>query len=700
MKIVIVHDWLVTVGGAEKVLSQILAVYPEADIFSIIDFIPEDKRHILRYKTVKTSFIQKLPFAKTKYRLYLPLMVYAIEQFDLSSYDLVISSSHAVAKGVITGPNQLHICYCHTPMRYAWDLQHQYLQENRALRGVKSLVMRWLLHKIRIWDLRTANGVDYFIANSKYIGKRIYKCYRRESSVIYPNVDTTNFVLDKDIARDNFYLTASRFVPYKKLDLIIKSFRHMPDKKLLVVGTGPDFEKCKKNASNNVTLLGFQDDATLISLMQTCRAFIFAAEEDFGITPVEAQSCGAPVIAYGRGGALETTIDLKNENPTGVLFYEQTEAAIVDAVNLFEKNIDKFDAIYSRNNADKYSTHRFKSEMHAFIAQKVKQHFEGAINTQQNIEEKIHRIKVSICIPTLNAMTHSAVSFIPLLTSIKSANLHRVLIIDSASTDNTVEVVNNYGFETCSIKREEFDHGVTRQYAASILRDSDYVIYLTQDVLMIDRVSIDNLVEYTIKYGLSAAYGRQNPHFKANILAKHLRHFNYGKQSYIRSFNDRFIYGLKSAFTSNSFAIYSLKDLFDVGGFPDNVLFGEDMYLSSQLLQNGYKVGYCANAVVWHSHDYNIVQNFKRYFDTGVFHKTYSSLINQFGAPEKEGVRFVRSALFYLLKRNVLYIPSFILHTCAKYLGYRLGLHYKSLGIKWCRRFSMHPHSKFWNIRK
>lgn len=256
MKVAIVCDWLVTYAGAEKVLEQILNIFPEADIFALVDFLDEDNRSFIKNKKVVTSFIQKLPKAKIKYRNYLPLMPLAIEQLDVTTYDLVISSSHCVAKGVITGPNQIHISYVHSPIRYAWDLQHQYLKESGLIKGVKGKIAKAILHYMRMWDVRTANGVDFFIANSEFIAKRIKKCYRREAAVIYPPVDVEAFKMREE--KEDFYLTASRMVPYKKMDLIVEAFSRMPDKKLVVIGDGPDFGKIKSKATNNITLLGYQ----------------------------------------------------------------------------------------------------------------------------------------------------------------------------------------------------------------------------------------------------------------------------------------------------------------------------------------------------------------------------------------------------------------------------------------------------------
>lgn len=365
-RVAVIHDWLTVYAGAEKVLEKIFEIWPDADLFSTVDFLPDDLRHFVKGKRAKTTFIQRLPKAKTKYRNYLPLMPIAIEQLDLSAYDLVLSSSHAVAKGVITGPDQLHVSYVHSPIRYAWDLQHQYLTEAKLTSGIKGIVARCILHYMRLWDLRTANGVDAYIANSKFIARRIRKTYRREVSVIYPPVDVARFALRTD--KDDFYFTASRMVPYKKIPLIVEAFAGMPEKRLIVVGEGPEFEKAKEVATPNVTLLGYQSTEVLIDHMQRARAFVFAAEEDFGITPVEAQACGTPVIAYGKGGALETVRGGANEQErTGFFFYEQTPEAIREAVMLFEKNGQEIRPESCRANAEQFSPEIFVEKLRAFV---------------------------------------------------------------------------------------------------------------------------------------------------------------------------------------------------------------------------------------------------------------------------------------------------------------------------------------------
>lgn len=361
-RVAVIHEWLVTFGGSEKVLAEILALYPDADLFAVVNFLSPEDRSRLPCKTIKTSFIQSLPFAAKQYRSFLPLMPLAVEQFDLSQYDLVISSSHAVAKGVLTGPDQLHVCYCHSPIRYAWDLQHQYLRETHLTQGIKAVLARLMLHYVRLWDTRTAHGVDLFIANSSYIARRIRKTYRREAVIVYPPVDVAGFPLCAE--KEEFYVTASRMVPYKRIDIIVEAFSQMPDRRLIVIGDGPEMRKLRAMATDNVMFLGYQNDAVLRDHLQRARAFIFAAEEDFGILPVEAQACGTPVIAYGAGGALETVATARNtqgKSATGLFFLEQTAMAVRSAVVRFEAL--HFDPHECRLWAERFSRNSFADAM-------------------------------------------------------------------------------------------------------------------------------------------------------------------------------------------------------------------------------------------------------------------------------------------------------------------------------------------------
>ncbi|HBQ8569796.1 TPA: glycosyltransferase family 4 protein [Klebsiella pneumoniae] len=364
----IVADWLVTYAGAERVIKEFIELYPESELYSVVDFLSDESRSHFLGKRATTSFIQRLPLADKRYQKYLPLMPLAIEQLDVSSHDVILSSSHAVAKGVLTGPDQLHISYVHSPIRYAWDLQHQYLREAGLNKGLKAHLVKWLLHKIRLWDYRTANGVDHFIANSQFIARRIKKVYGRHSDVIYPPVDVERFTLKEN--KDDFYFTASRLVPYKRIDLIVEAFSSMPEKKLVVIGDGSEMGKIKSKAGKNIDILGYQPNSIMLECMQNAKAFVFAAEEDFGITPVEAQACGTPVIAFGKGGSLETVRPIGEKNPTGVFFEKQDIQSVVDAVKKFDKLSDSFESGACRDNSLRFSTDRFQHEIKNYIEDK------------------------------------------------------------------------------------------------------------------------------------------------------------------------------------------------------------------------------------------------------------------------------------------------------------------------------------------
>ncbi len=362
-RIAIVHEWFTTLGGSEKVIEQLLQVFPDADLFSLIDFLPEKDRAWLAGRRVQTSFLQKFPLINLRnYRSYLPFMPLAIEQLNLSGYEIIISNCHAVTKGIITSPEQLHISYIHTPTRYAWDMQNAYL-ENSRINRVKGMLARVLLHYVRLWDVAAANRPDVLIANSGFIANRIRKTYRRASQVIYPPVDTDFFTPNG--SRDDFYFTASRFVPYKRIDLIVEAFRAMPDKKLVIGGDGPELERLKPLFGGNITWLGYQPSEVLRDHLRRCKAFIFAAKEDFGITPLEAQACGAPVIAYGEGGATETVRGNTSDHPTGIFFAKQTASALQEAVQTFEGLT--FLAEDCRSHAERFSNQRFRNEFAAFV---------------------------------------------------------------------------------------------------------------------------------------------------------------------------------------------------------------------------------------------------------------------------------------------------------------------------------------------
>lgn len=361
MKVALVQDWLTTMGGAEKVFKEIIKLYPNADVYTLVYNDDIIEKLGIKKEKVTASYIQKLPFARTKHRNYLPLFKKAIESFDLTEYDLIISSSYSVAKGVLSHGNQTHICYCHSPVRYAWDLYHQYMKISNLKRGPKTWMVKRELHKLRIWDVISANRVDYFISNSDFIKTRINKIYRREAETIYPPVDLDKFTLKTE--KEDFYITCSRLVPYKKVDLIVKAFQNMPDKKLKVIGTGPELKRIKRMAGPNVEMMGFQSDEILRDEISKARGFIFAAKEDFGIVPVEAQACGTPVIAFAEGGSLETVINHK----TGVYFYEQTASSIEKAIAEFEYIENEFNPLAIREHAEKFDTPTFHKNFKKFI---------------------------------------------------------------------------------------------------------------------------------------------------------------------------------------------------------------------------------------------------------------------------------------------------------------------------------------------
>lgn len=378
MRVAIIQEWLVTIGGSDKVVKAILDIFPEADIYTLVAKEDICEELGIPWEKVHTSFIQKLPFSKNRHRHYLPLFPIAIEQIDLRGYDIVISSSHCVAKGVLTKSGQLHICYCHSPIRYCWDMYNEYLEENHLGKGIKSWLVRIMLHSMRKFDVLTANRVDYFISNSDNVGQRIKKTYRRNATTIYPNVDISKFEFCE--SKLDYYLASSRLVAYKKIDIIIEAFNRMPDKKLVVVGGGPYLKEYQKLAKSNIQVLGYQPFNILKEKMQRAKAFIFAADEDFGMMPIESESCGTPVIAYGHGGSLETI----KENVTGMFFNEQTPEAIVDAIKRFEAMGDMPYSPYDcRVWAEKFSEERFKLEFKDFVEKKYNDFIKEGINIEQ-----------------------------------------------------------------------------------------------------------------------------------------------------------------------------------------------------------------------------------------------------------------------------------------------------------------------------
>jgi glycosyltransferase involved in cell wall biosynthesis len=363
-KTAIVHDWLVSpVGGSENALKEIYAMFP-SPIYTLLWNQEAFRGTIFDRATIYRSFIDRLPWSQKKFRSYLPLFPMAIEQFDLKSYDLILSSSHCVAKGINRHPDQLHICYCYTPMRYAWDLSNDYLKDANLDRGIKGAVTRFLLNRLQDWDLEASLRVDHFVAISHFIAKRIERLYGRESTVIYPPVATDYFQIGPK--KEDFYLAASRLVSYKKTHLIVEAFNKMPHRKLVVIGDGPDLKKIQNIAGKNVRVLGYQSNEVLKVMLQKARALIFAAIEDFGILPVEAMASGTPVIALSKGGATETVI----EEVTGLFFHDQTAAAIRDAVENFE-SMTIWDPKTIRTHSLQFSSGRFRMEFRSFVETKM-----------------------------------------------------------------------------------------------------------------------------------------------------------------------------------------------------------------------------------------------------------------------------------------------------------------------------------------
>lgn len=369
-RVAIVHDWFDCIAGSEKVVQEILNCFPDADLFSLIDNLTDQERREIGDRKVTTSFLQKFPFRK-HFRNYLPLMPIAIEQLDLVDYDLVISSSHAFAKGIITGPHQKHVTYVHTPIRYAWDFQNEYLNQRKLRSGIKSSIIRAALHYIRIWDRSTADRPDLYLANSGFVKGRIKKTYNRDAQVIYPPVDVDSFQLTT--SKSDYFLAAGRLVPYKRFDLVVDAFREVPHEKLILIGDGPEFKKIKSNAPDNVEMLGFQSDEVLRKHLGDAKAFVFAGCEDFGILPVEAQACGTPVIGFGQGGLRETVV----HGHTGLYFQDQTIQSLSEYLKTFlELPQDYFDAQEIRNHALQFSPKVFRK------------HFMAAVDSVESIDNQ------------------------------------------------------------------------------------------------------------------------------------------------------------------------------------------------------------------------------------------------------------------------------------------------------------------------
>jgi glycosyltransferase involved in cell wall biosynthesis len=364
LRVAVVHDWLYTFGGAERVLQAIFRCFPTAELFCLFDLLDAPTRARIGYSTSHTSILQRIPGAARHHRLFLPLMPLAVEQLDLRGFDLVISSSYAVAKGVLTGPDQLHISYVHSPMRYAWDMQGQYLKDANLQTGLAGWMTRLLLHKMRMWDVRTASGVDHYIANSRFVARRIRKVYGRSASVIHPPVRVPAEL--PEARKEKFFFTASRLVRYKNVKAAVEAFALLPDQTLIVAGDGPELGRLRAIAGPNVQFLGFIDDDRLADLMARAAAFVFAAEEDFGIVPVEAQALGTPVIALGRGGARETIIT-EGPDRTGLFFDEAEPAQIAGAIRRFLERPADISRRACHANALRFAESRFQQAFMSFV---------------------------------------------------------------------------------------------------------------------------------------------------------------------------------------------------------------------------------------------------------------------------------------------------------------------------------------------
>jgi glycosyltransferase involved in cell wall biosynthesis len=364
MKIAIVHDWLTVYGGAERVLAEILELYPDADLFSLIDYLPNSQRGFLGGRAPRTSFMQHLPLVRRFYRRYLPLMPTAIERFDLGAYDLVLSSSHAVAKGVLTHPDQLHICYLQARnLKYAYEDRAQY-PGGAFRRLVEDTTLTW----VRAWDQAASRRPDLTVANSRYVSRWHLHRHGVPSRVIYPPVNTRFFAEYPRKPREDYYITVGRLEPYKRMDLLVEAFRGLPSR-LLVVGSGTQLQTLRRMAPENVAFLGYRDPAALAELLSRARAFLFAGREDFGIAPLEAQAAGTPVIAFGGGGAAETIRGLEHQRPTGVLFPRQAVGEVVQAIATFERSSSMIQPAACQANARRFEVERFRAEFSAFVAE-------------------------------------------------------------------------------------------------------------------------------------------------------------------------------------------------------------------------------------------------------------------------------------------------------------------------------------------
>ena len=368
-KIAVVVDWLAKPGGAELVIREILAAFPEATLFALFDVMSSSDRASITDRPAHTSFMQRIPGIAHRYRSLLPIMPFAIRSLDLSAFDVIISSNHAVAKGVRVRPGQFHLCYCHSPMRYAWDMRDEYL-EDHGISGLKVAAARTLLRWIRDWDRAAAAGVDRFVVNSRFVGERVRRSYGRESDVLHPPVDLDYFT-PAGLSDTELYVTASRHVAYKRIDRIVEAFRSLPDRRLVVLGDGPQRDRIDAAAAGapNITLLGEVPRAELRGWFRKARAFVFAAEEDFGIVPLEAQACGTPVIALGKGGALETVRGKPRGDRTGLFFDDDAPATIAAAVREFEALVPPPLSDACRANAERFDARSFREALKRQVAE-------------------------------------------------------------------------------------------------------------------------------------------------------------------------------------------------------------------------------------------------------------------------------------------------------------------------------------------
>lgn len=377
MQVAIIHDWLTGMRGGEKVLEVFCEIFPEADIFTLIH-IHGSVSLIIEGMRIRTSFLQRMPLAKRRYRSFLPLFPLAVEGFDLSNYDVVLSSSHCVAKGVLTPPSAVHVCYCHTPMRYVWDQYNTYFGGNNKGLAAR-LLMPVIANYLRMWDVTSSNRVDYFIANSHHVANRIKKYYKRSADVIHAPVDCSFFTPSERHREGDYYLLVSAFAPYKRIDVAVDAFEQL-GLPLIIAGSGQEEEQIRGRSKKHVQCVGWQSDESLREYYRGCKALIFPGEEDFGIVPLEAQACGKPVIAFAKGGALETVLGVyathkvgyeymgkQPEAPTGVFFTDQTPASLVAAVRFFEEQKNLFNPLIIRKHAECFDRLVFKEKMKKFI---------------------------------------------------------------------------------------------------------------------------------------------------------------------------------------------------------------------------------------------------------------------------------------------------------------------------------------------